>query len=202
MLRPSALAFALVACLLAPAAPAQSPPPRPPAPEAAPNIPRGERAGNLDFLRGALKVAPDDASAKSIEDRIWARWLASGSDTATLLMTRVKSAVEAEDVDLALRLLDAIIEIRPQYVEAWHRRATLFAMKKDYAGALADLRQVLRREPRHFGALVQFGAVMQDIGDEKNALDAYRKAIAIHPRLKGVAEKIQTLTEKVEGRGI
>ena len=200
MLRPSALAFALMAFLVAPPAPAQSPPPRPP--EAAPSVPRGDRAGNLDFLLGALKVAPDDASAKSIEDRIWALWLASGSDTANLLMSRAKQAVEAENVGLALRLLDAIIEIRPKYVEAWHRRATLFAMKKDYAGALADLRQVLRREPRHFGALVQLGAVMQDIGDEKNALDAYRKALAIHPRLKGVADKIQTLADKVEGRGI
>jgi tetratricopeptide (TPR) repeat protein len=199
MMRPSALAFALVA-FIAPPALAQSPPPRPP--DAAPKVPRGERTGNLDFLLGALKVAPDDASAKSIEDRIWALWMASGSDTANLLMSRVRSAVEAEDVALALRLLDAIIEVRPQYAEAWHRRATLFAMKKDYAAALADLRQVLRREPRHFGALVQLGTVMQDMGDEKNALDAYRKALAIHPRLKGVAEKIQSLTEKVEGRAI
>jgi tetratricopeptide (TPR) repeat protein len=193
-------AFALVLALtaFAPAA-AQSRPPA--APEAA-NVARADRARNLDFLLGALKVAPDDVSAKAIEDRIWALWTSSGGDTANLLMSRAKTAVEAEDLSLALRLLDAIIEIRPQYVEAWHRRAALFAMKKDYASALADLRQVLRREPRHFGALAELGTIMQDMGDEKNALDAYRKALAIHPHLKGVAEKIQTLADKVEGRGI
>jgi tetratricopeptide (TPR) repeat protein len=210
-LRPSTIALALAAVLVAAGAqpaPAQSPleapdkpglvqpPANPPKPR------RGDRVHNLDFLFGALKAAPDDASAKSIEDRIWALWLASGSDTCNLLMTRVKDAVDAEKYDLAIRLLDAIIEIRPNYVEAWDRRATVFFMKHDYGSALADLRQVLKREPRHFGALAGLGAIMQDIGDDKNALAAYRRALAINPRLKGIPEKVKALAEKVEGRDI
>jgi len=167
-----------------------------------PKIRRGDRTHNLDFLFGALKVAPDETSAKNIEDRIWALWLASGSDTCNLLMNRVKEAVDAEKYDLALKLLDAIIEIRPSYVEAWNRRATVFFLKKDYARALADIRQVLKREPRHFGALTGLGAIMQDIGEDKHALAAYRRAQEIDPHLKGIDDKIKTLTEKVEGRDI
>lgn len=167
-----------------------------------PKLRRGDRTHNLDFLFGALKVAPDETSAKNIEDRIWALWLASGSDTCNLLMNRVKEAVDGEKYDLAVRLLDAIIEIRPTYVEAWDRRATVFFLKKDYAHALADIRQVLAREPRHFGALTGLGAIMQDIGDDKDALDAYRRALEIDPHLKGIADKIKTLAEKVEGRDI
>jgi tetratricopeptide (TPR) repeat protein len=172
------------------------PPANPPKP------PRGDRTRNLEFLFGALKAAPDDASAKHIEDRIWALWLASGSDTCNLLMTRVKTAVDAENYDLAIRLLDAIIELRPKYVEAWNRRATVFFLKKDYGSAISDLRQVLTREPRHFGALSGLGTMLQDIGDEKDALHAYRRALAVHPRLNGIADKVKTLTEKVEGRDI
>ena len=172
------------------------PPANPPKPQ------RGDRTRNLDFLFGALKAAPDEASAKHIADRIWALWLVSGSDTCNLLMTRVKTAVDAEKYDLAIRLLDAIIELRPQYVEAWNRRATVFFLKKDYASSLADLRQVLAREPRHFGALSGLGAILQDIGDEKDALDAYRRALAVHPRLKGIPDRVKALTEKVEGRDI
>jgi tetratricopeptide (TPR) repeat protein len=201
-------AVAVAAAVIPSAAPAQSPPfsdrkVEPPTPPAElPKVPRGDRTRNIEFLFGALKAAPDEASAKMIEDRIWALWLTSGGDTANLLMTRVKTAVEAENFDLALRLLDAMIEIRPQYAEAWNRRATVFFMKKDYGGALADLRQVLRREPRHFAALARIGAIMEDIGNEKAALDAYRKALAIHPHLKGVGDKINTLAVKVEGREI
>jgi tetratricopeptide (TPR) repeat protein len=164
--------------------------------------PRARAGHDLDFLFGALKAAPDETSAKAIEDRIWAQWLASGSDTVNLLMTRVKTAVDKEELDLAIRLLDAIIEIKPQYAEAWNRRATVFYLKKDYGGALSDLRQVLRREPRHFAALAGLGTIMQDIGDEKSALDAFRAALALHPWLKGMADKVRTLTETVEGRPI
>src|SRR5262245_28703261 len=208
------IALALAAVLVAGSAFAQqSPPVGPPEPpgkkdliEPPAELPkpprRGARLHNLDFLFGALKVAPDEASAKSIEDRIWALWLASGSDTCNLLMTRVKKAMETEDYNLAIRLLDAIIEIRPKYVEAWNRRATVFFLKKDYGSAVADLRQVLAREPRHFGALAGLGAIMQDIGDEKSALDVYRRALAIDPHLKGISDKVKTLTDKVEGRPI
>jgi tetratricopeptide (TPR) repeat protein len=212
-LRLPTIAFALAAVLVAGSASAQPSPPvgpqEPPGkkdliepPAELPKPRRGARLHNLDFLFGALKVAPDEASAKNIEDRIWALWLASGSDTCNLLMTRVKAAVDAENYDVAVRLLDAIIEIRPKYVEAWNRRATVFFLKRDYGSALSDLTQVLAREPRHFGALAGLGAIMMDIGNDKAALEAYRRALAIDPHLKGVADKVKTLTEKVEGRGI
>ncbi|MFL9827099.1 tetratricopeptide repeat protein [Rhodoplanes sp. SY1] len=171
-------------------------------PAKVPKLPQGDPTRNLDTLFGALKVAPDETTAKAVENRIWAVWLASGSDTVNLLMARTKAAIDKDDHALAIRLLDAIVEIKPDYVEGWNRRATVFFLKKDYAGALADLRQVLRREPRHFGALAGLGTIMQEIGDEKNALGAYRKALEVNPHLKGMADKVRGLTEKVEGRPI
>jgi len=167
-----------------------------------PQVSRGDRTRSLDFLFGALKVAPDDATAKAIEERIWAAWTASRSDTANLLMTRVKTAVEAKDLELAVTLLDAIVKVKPDYVEAWNRRATIFYMKKDYGRALADIRQVLKREPRHFGALAGLGLILQDIGDDKQALEVYRRALAVHPRMERIPDLVKTLQEKIEGRDI
>jgi tetratricopeptide (TPR) repeat protein len=189
-------------------APAQSAPENPRTPDwvAPPDqLPRPERGGqvfNLDTLFAALKIAPDAASAKAIEDRIWALWMVSGSDTCNLLMGRVKTAADEKDYDLAVKLLDAIIELKPNYVEAWNRRATLYYAQKDYGHALADIREVLAREPRHFGALSGLGLILQDIGDDKHALEAYRKALAIDPHLEHVPEVVKTLGEKVEGRDI
>ena len=144
----------------------------------------------------ALKIAPDDASAKAIEDRIWAMWLVSGSDTCTLLMSRVKDATDDKNFDLAIKLLDAVIAIKPDYVEAWNRRATVYYLKQDYGHSLADLREVLAEEPRHFGALSGLGLILQDIGDDKDALEAYRKALAIDPHLDNIPEVVKTLDRK------
>ena len=163
---------------------------------------RGDRVRGLDFLFEALKIAPDADSAKHIENRIWALWIASGSDTANLMMGRVKEAIDGKDVDLAIKLLDALIELRPEYVEAWNRRATLYYLRKDYVRAMADIRQVLEREPRHFGAISGLGMILQEFGDEKHALEAFRRAVAIHPHLQKIPEMIKTLSEKVEGRDI
>src|SRR6478752_2530229 len=144
-------------------------------PEAPSKLPKvgADRTRGLDFLFGALKAAPDENSAKHVEARIWALWL-----------------------------LDAVVKLRPDYVEAWNRRATLYYLKSDYAHSLQDIEQVLVREPRHFGALAGLGMIMQDLGDEKRALDAFRKALAVNPHLDKVPELVRTLSEKIEGRDI
>jgi tetratricopeptide (TPR) repeat protein len=207
-----ALAMAAAIWLLPPMAAAQTvAPPGPPSgraiepmqpPKDLPRPQRGDRTRNLDFLFGALKAAPDAESAKQVENRIWALWLASGSDTANLLMTRVKTAIDSKDLDLAIELLDAIIKIKPDYIEAWNRRATIRYMRKEYAQSMDDIRQVLIREPRHFGAMSGLGMILQEFGDEKHALDVFRRALEINPHLPKIDEMIKSLTEKVEGRDI
>jgi tetratricopeptide (TPR) repeat protein len=95
-----------------------------------------------------------------------------------------------------------VIKLRPEYVEAWNRRATIYYLQNDYSRSLADIEQVLSREPRHFGALAGLGMIMQELGDDKRALDAFRKALAVNPHLERVPSLVKALTEKVEGRDI
>src|SRR6186997_3183604 len=166
-------------------------------PDKLPQVGRGDKTRNLDFLFGALKVAPDDVTAKAIEERIWAVWTVSRSDTANLLMTRVKTAIEAKDLDLAIKLLDSIVKVKSDYVEAWNRRATIHYMKKDYGRALADIREVLKREPRHFGALSGLGLILQEMGDNRRALDVYRRTLELHPKIERIPDLVKTLREKV-----
>jgi tetratricopeptide (TPR) repeat protein len=117
-------------------------------------------------------------------------------------MTRVKSAIDSKNLDLAIELLDAIVKIKPDYIEAWNRRATIHYMRKEYARSMEDIRQVLIREPRHFGAMSGLGMILQEFGDEKHALDVFRRALEVNPHLPKINEMIKSLTEKVEGREI
>jgi len=203
---------AAVLALLSGAALAQtvSPPGQQPAaaiepmqpPKELPRPQKGDRTRNLDFLFGALKAAPDADSAKLVEGRIWALWMASGSDTANLLMSRVKAATDGNDLDLALRLLDSVVKLKPDYVEAWNRRATIHYMRKEFGESMNDIRQVLSREPRHFGAMSGLGMILQEFGEDKQALEVFRKALEVHPNLQRIPDMVKTLSEKVEGRGI
>jgi tetratricopeptide (TPR) repeat protein len=171
-------------------------------PSTLPRAQHGDKTQNLDRLFEALKVAPDEESAKYVENRIWAIWLGSPSDTANLLMGRVKTAVDGKDLDLAIKLLDAVIDIRPDFVEAWNRRATVYYTKKDFGRALADIHEVLAREPRHFGALSGLGIILQELGDDKRALEVFRRALAVHPRLERIPDLVKKLSDKIDGRDI
>ena len=168
----------------------------------APAPPQLSRAQRLDALYEALKAAPNARAAQAVEARIDAMTMQSGSDTADLLMVRARSVLETKEYDLSIELLDAIIELSPDFTEAYAQRATALYLKKDINRALADLRVVIAREPRHFTALAGLGVILQDIGNDKLALDAFRRAIAIHPHLKGVPNLIKRLEPKVEGREI
>jgi tetratricopeptide (TPR) repeat protein len=202
----AALAVAVFAAGWALPAPAESIDPEPLKPIGPPStLPRsqqGDKAHNLDRLFEALKVAPDDDSAKYVENRIWAIWIASNSDTANLLMGRAKTAADAKDYELAIKLLNAVIDIKPDFVEAWNRRATVYYTKRDFGRALADIHEVLAREPRHFGALSGLGIILQELGDEKHALDAFRRALAIHPHLERIPDLVKKLSDKIDGRDI
>src|SRR5712671_6173264 len=74
--------------------------------------------------------------------------------------------------------------------------------EKDFDSAIADIGEVLKREPRHFGALSGLGMIMQELGDEKAALTAFRRALEVHPKLEKIPDIVKKLTETVEGRPI
>jgi tetratricopeptide (TPR) repeat protein len=199
----------LLSCLMAaPEARAQVSGNRPLAPDQAQEskrrapAPKLSRAQRLDALYEALKAAPNARTAQAVEERIDAMTMQSGSDTADLLLVRARGVMETKEYDLSVELLDAVIELSPDFTEAYAQRATALYLKKDINRALADLRVVIAREPRHFTAYAGLGVILQDIGRDKLALDAFRRAVAIHPHLKGIPNLIKRLEPKVEGREI
>ena len=174
---------------------------RPASPPSQPQRDAGRRA-TLDDLFKRLADAKDEAEAKGIAGLIERRWSRSGSDTADLLLTRASDAIQGKEFPLAIELLDRVIALQPEWAEAWNRRATAFFLLDDTASAMADLRQVLTREPRHFGAWAGLGHIYNAGGDKGRALDAYRKALAINPRMEDLRGMVERLAPEIDGRDI
>lgn len=161
-----------------------------------------DRIRRLNALYDALAEAPNAEIAKLVENKIETVRLQSGSSTADLLMTRFRLSVAAKDNRLAFELLDAVIEVAPDFVEARAQRATLYYETKDIARSLADLRIIVAKEPRHYGALTGLGVIFQELGKDKLALEAFRRALKVDPFLESVPEIVKKLAVKVEGRDI
>jgi tetratricopeptide (TPR) repeat protein len=156
----------------------------------------------LASLLDKLAAASDPEEAKRLATRIERIWLRSGSDTADLLMARSVQALVQGDHALTVELLDRVITLKPSWAEAYNRRATAFFLLGDFERAMADLHQVLQREPRHYAALAGLGVILQTVGDKKRAFQAFRKAAEIHPQQEMVKQALERLTPEVEGRDI
>ena len=157
---------------------------------------------SLDELFARLASAKDEAEANGIANLIERRWSRSGSDTADLLMSRATEAIHKKEYPVAVELLDRVLALEPQWAEAWNRRATTFYLLDDPVSAMADIRQVLAREPRHFGAWAGLGHIYMSTGDKKRAVEAYRRALAIHPHLSSVKTIVERTAPEVEGRDL
>lgn len=164
--------------------------------------PQRDRRAQLDALFEALKIAPDDESAKAVGNRIDSIFAQSGSASADLLMARAELAAEAKEYDLAVELLNSVLAISPDHLGALARRATIFYVQDDYADALSDISEVLAREPRHYTALFGLALIMREMGDDKAALAAARRALAINPHLDGAKDMVKELAVTVDGRDI
>jgi tetratricopeptide (TPR) repeat protein len=161
-----------------------------------------ERPTMLAKLYDQLGAAHDAHDAAPIMQTIEQLWLLSGSDTVDLLMARADRFVKESDLDLALKILDATVDIAPEDAEAWHRRATVHYLQKDYELALADLRHALDIDPKHYKAINDLGVVLEALGAKKEALQAYSKALEINPFLDDARHSVEFLKREVEGQDI
>jgi tetratricopeptide (TPR) repeat protein len=195
-----AVLWAVPLAVPAPQAMAQQPAQR----SSAQSVPRtpAEREKALSELYAHLATATDDDSAKAVSDAIERLWLNSGSDTIDVLMERSMKAVAQKNIELALKLLDHIVALAPDYTEAWNRRAYVRYMRNEVDLALGDLRRALALDPNHFKALDGLAQILREIGQKKPALKVFKQLLDVHPFWAGAQDAVEELERDVEGQGI
>ncbi len=135
----------------------------------------------MDKLYARLAKTDFPEEAQGIIAEIDSLRQQSGSDTANLLMARARKAQEAADNALARKLFDALVAFDPDWSEGWGARAGVRFAAGDTQGAMADIAQTLKREPRDIGALVGLASILLDSGEPESALKVYDRALALAP---------------------
>jgi tetratricopeptide (TPR) repeat protein len=149
---------------------------------------KDDTSRDLDTLYARLAKTRFPEEASGIVAEIDHIRLQSGSDTADLLLGRALKARESEQWPLALKLFDSVVGLFPDWSEAWSERATARFQSGDVAGAVADVAETLKREPRDIGALSALAEVMLDAGDADAALKVYDRALKLAPAYEPLKE--------------
>ncbi len=176
------------------------------APQAAPAVP-GQAAANtqpssgksVDSLFEALKRERDQDKARGIASQIIADMNDSGSATINLLMQWSADAMKEKKNAAALDFLDRVTLLDPAFTEGWNRRATLHYTMGDKRKSMADIAEVLKREPRHFGALAGMAGILTEAGDDELALKAWQQYLGVFPADREAQEAVVKLSEKIAG---
>ncbi len=153
---------------------------------------------DLDLLFAELAQPGSETWARAESDilRIWSR---SGSAAMDLLYKRGETALDAGDTMAAIGHLTALTDHAPDFAAGWYLRSIAFYLDGDFGPAIADLGEVLRLEPHHFGALTQLGTILEELGDDRNALKAFRQSLTIHPNQQDAQDAVQRLERKLQG---
>jgi tetratricopeptide (TPR) repeat protein len=180
-----AVAVALLAALPAGSGRAQS------------DLDAATKARRLDELFGRLKAARDEADGKAAVAEIWSLWVRSGRPDLDGTMDQAARLLGAGLPALALPLLDGLVGRAPDWAEAWNKRATALYLLGEHERSLADIERALALEPRHFGALAGLGLIRMAKGEDRAALAAWRRALALNPFLEERRELIPALEKKL-----
>lgn len=170
--------------------------------EVPPPFDPADRPKMLADLYEKLGTAPNASSAEPIMAAIEELWAISGSDTVDLLMSRAAHFANAAEIDLSLSILDAIVDIAPDETEAWYLRAKVNVLNGKPERALSDLRRALNLDAKHYRAITDLGLVLEQLGAKKEALEAYRRALAVNPYLEDAQAGVDALKREVEGQDI
>ena len=161
-----------------------------------------ERAEVLSNLYALLATAENSQTGTEIAGVIERIWLFGHGDTVAVLMQRSSAALSQKKYALALRFLDAVVDLAPDYAEGWHQRAVLHYSRNEFVRALGDLRRVLALDENHYKALEGLSRMLEETGQKDGALAAHRKLMSVHPFWPDAEQRLRELERESEGQGI
>ena len=206
----SRLAMVLLAALLTAAAPAAFPQPPQSRAEALAALSSPDTATRAEGVvwianRGGMadaellhqRLRDESAFVRGYaEQGLWLLWSRSGDAEIDALMARGTDAMQSGRHGDAISIFSEIVGKKPEFAEGWNRRATVYYLAGQLEKSIADCHEVLKRNPRHFGALSGMGQIYFQLEDWGSALAWYRRALEVNPNMLGVEMQIRLLEER------
>ena len=161
-----------------------------------------ERKIQLDKLFLELKN-DDSISSFQTEQKIWKIWSTHPKkNQLTILLSEGSDLVKNNQLNEAINVFTRVIELDPNWAEAWNKRATVLYLLGEFQKSQKDIDKVLELEERHFGALAGQGLVNIKLKNYEKAIMSYEKAQKIYPTMKSPKIMIKEIQELIKRQSI
>jgi Flp pilus assembly protein TadD len=134
------------------------------------------------------------------EQALWLLWSRSGDAEVDRIMAQGVEQMQAGRHEDAIATFSGVISRRPDFAEAWNKRATVYYLAGEHRKSLADCDEVLKRNPRHFGAISGQGMVHLALEQYEAAQRSFRRALEVNPNMVGVELELLRLEERLKAK--
>ena len=135
------------------------------------------------------------------EQGLWLLWMRSGDPAIDRALAEGTALMGAGRLPEAIAIFSEIIRRRPAFAEGWNKRATAYFLAGDYRRSLADCEQVIKRNPRHFGALSGYGQIYFRLEQFDKAIEYWRRALQVNPNMSGLQMNIEAAEQRLREKG-
>jgi tetratricopeptide (TPR) repeat protein len=149
------------------------------------------RSEMLDTLFAKLQTATDPMAIQSLEAAIWEQWTVPPDPQQRTLMLRGIAEMQQQELQSAVTTFSKLIELAPEFPEAWNKRATVQWLLGNFPASLSDICETIKREPRHFGAYSGLGMIRAEMGEPGRAVAAFQLAKKYNPHIVGIDAEIE-----------
>ena len=161
-----------------------------------------ERKKQLDKLFNELKT-DNPVLTFEVEQKIWKIWSTHPKkNELTLMLSEGSTLVKNDKLNEAVNIFTKVIELDPNWAEAWNKRATVLYLLGEFQKSQNDIDKVLKLEERHFGALAGQGLVNIQLKNYEKAIMSYEKAQKIYPTMKSPKIMIKEIKELIKQQSI
>ena len=161
-----------------------------------------ERKKQLDKLFNELKIN-NPALTFEVEQKIWKIWSTHPKkNELTLMLSEGSNLVNNDKLNEAVSIFTKVIELDPNWAEAWNKRATVLYLLGEFRKSQNDIDKVLELEERHFGALAGQGLVNIQLKNYDKAIMSYEKAQKIYPTMKSPKIMIEEIKKLIKQQSI
>ena len=161
-----------------------------------------ERKKQLDKLFNELKT-DNPVLTFEVEQKIWKIWSTHPKrNELTLMLSEGSTLVKNDKLNEAVNIFTKVIELDPNWAEAWNKRATVLYLLGEFQKSQNDIDKVLKLEERHFGALAGQGLVNIQLKNYDKAIMSYEKAQKIYPTMKSPKIMIKEIKELIKKQSI
>jgi tetratricopeptide (TPR) repeat protein len=157
-----------------------------------------DRDNQLDRLFNELKIN-NLALVYGTEKKIWEIWSTHPTDDKlTLELLKGSNLMQGDTISESIKIFSQLIELDPNWAEAWNKRATALYLIGDYEASQKDIDKVLELEDRHFGALAGQGLVNIKLQNYEKAIKSYKRAQEIYPAMQSPKIMIEQIEQLIK----